>query len=99
MRTQVGYGAAWRPRLLDSRRGRLRTRAGDGGDGGGLGVFGEFCGKKCIIMRFLAMNYLVESENCCIFASERVVFALEAGVDACAPGQAMVRPGDRTAPP
>ena len=69
----------------------MRTRVGYGGDGGGLGVFGEFFGKKCIIMRFLAMNYLVESENCCIFASERVVFALEAGVDACALGQAMVR--------
>ena len=37
---------------LKSRRGRLRTRTSDGGDGGGLGAFGEFCGKKCIIMRF-----------------------------------------------
>ena len=38
---------------------------------------------------FLVMNYLVESENCCIFASERVVFALGAGGDACVPGQAL----------
>ena len=27
MRTRVGYGAAWRPHLHDSRRGWLRTRA------------------------------------------------------------------------
>ena len=27
LRTPGGYGAAWRPHLLESRRGRLRTRA------------------------------------------------------------------------
>ena len=89
LRTRVGYGAAWRPHLLEKQAGTPAHPGKRWCCGGGQGVFGEFCGKKCIIMRFLVMNYLVESENCCIFASERVVFALGAGGDACAPGQAL----------